>query len=92
MRAVSVVSTGTVQIHPEHPSVTDDQYFPGGFTGLVYDRLARFDIGEQDTLTARLTALGYAPADVDTAILSHLHEVSNRSAIPLWRPSLRRWM
>ena len=118
VRAVSVVSTGTVQIHPEHPygtrkplywwmltsrrwtpprpinvyviehanglvlfdtgqdraSVTDDAYFPGGFTGLIYDRLARFEIGEQDTLTAQLAALGYAPADVDTAILSHLHE------------------
>jgi N-acyl homoserine lactone hydrolase len=118
VRAVSVVSTGTVQIHPEHPfgtrkplywwlltsrrwtpprpvnvyviehakglilfdtgqdraSVTDDAYFPGGFTGLIYDRLARCDIGEQDTLTAQLTLLGYAPADVDTAILSHLHE------------------
>ncbi len=55
-------------------SVTDDAYFPGGFTGLIYDRLARFDIGEQDTLTAQLGALGYAPADVDTAILPHLHE------------------
>ena len=118
VRAVSVVSTGTVQIHPEHPygtrkplywwmltsrrwtpprpinvyviehakglvlfdtgqdraSVTDEAYFPDGFTGLIYDRLARFDIGEQDTLTAQLAALGYTPADVDTAILSHLHE------------------
>lgn len=118
VRAVSVVSTGTVQIHPEHPfgtrkplywwlltsrrwtppqpvnayviehakglvlfdtgqdraSVTDDAYFPGGVTGLIYDRLARFEIGEQDTLTAQLAALGYTPADVGTAILSHLHE------------------
>ena len=118
VRAVSVVSTGTVQIHPEHPfgtrkplywwmltsrqwtpprpinvyviehakglvlfdtgqdraSVTDEAYFPGGFTGLIYDRLAGFDIGEQDTLTAQLALLGYTPADVDTAILSHLHE------------------
>ncbi len=118
VRAVSAISTGTVQIHPEHPfgtrkplywwlltsrrwtpprpvnayviehakglllfdtgqdraSVTDDGYFPGGFTGLIYDRLARFDIGEQDTLTAQLAALGYTPADVDTAILSHLHQ------------------
>jgi N-acyl homoserine lactone hydrolase len=118
VKAVSVISTGTVQIHPEHPfgtrkplywwlltsrqwtpqlpvnvyviehaqglilfdtgqdraSVTDDAYFPGGFSGLVYDRLARFDIGEQDTLTAQLGVLGYAPADVDTAILSHLHQ------------------
>jgi len=118
VKAVSVISTGTVQIHPEQPygtrkplywwlltsrrwtppqainvyvieharglilfdtgqdraSVTDRGYFPGGFTGLTYDRLARFDIGEQDTLTAQLATLGYVPADVDTAILSHLHQ------------------
>jgi N-acyl homoserine lactone hydrolase len=118
VKAVSVISTGTVQIHPEHPygsrkplywwlltsrrwtpprpinvyviehaqglilfdtgqdraSVTDDNYFPRGFTGLIYDRLARFSIGEQDTLTAQLAVLGYAPRDVDTAILSHLHQ------------------
>src|SRR6266496_4844021 len=118
VRAVSAISTGTVQIHPEHPfgtkkplywwlltsrrwtpprpvnayviehagglllfdtgqdraSVTDDGYFPSGFTGLIYRRLARFDIGEQDTLTAQLATLGYAPADVDIAILSHLHQ------------------
>ena len=58
----------------DRASVTDEAYFPGGFTGLIYDRLARFDIGEQDTLTAQLAALGYTPADVDTAILSHVHE------------------
>jgi N-acyl homoserine lactone hydrolase len=118
VRAVSVVSTGTVEIHPEHAlstrkplywwlltsrdwlpprpinayvvehanglilfdtgqdraSVTDPSYFPGGVTGHIYDRLARFHIGEQDTLTAQLATLGYAPADVDTAILSHLHQ------------------
>jgi N-acyl homoserine lactone hydrolase len=118
VRAVSVISTGTVQIHPEQPrgsrkplywwlltsrrwtppqpinvyvieharglilfdtgqdraSVTDGTYFPGGPTGLIYSRLARFDIGEDDTLTAKLAILGYAPADVDTAILSHLHQ------------------
>jgi len=118
VKAVSVVSTGTVQIRPEHPygtrkplywwlltarrwtpprpinvyviehakglilfdtgqdraSVTDGSYFPGGVTGHLYDRLARFDIGEDDTLTAQLATLGYAPADVSTAILSHLHQ------------------
>ena len=118
VKAVSVISTGTVQIRPEHPygsrkpmywwlltsrpwtpprpinvyviehtrglilfdtgqdraSVTDDHYFPGGLTGHLYDRLARFDIGEQDTLSAQLATLGYAPSDVDTAILSHLHQ------------------
>ena len=116
--AVSVISTGTVRIHPEHPygsrkplywwlltsrrwtpprainvfviehahglilfdtgqdraSVTDSGYFPGGFTGHVYDRLAKFDIGERETLTEQLGTLGYAPGDVTTAILSHLHQ------------------
>jgi N-acyl homoserine lactone hydrolase len=118
VRAVSVVSTGTVEIHPEHAlgtgkplywwlltsrswlpprpinayvvehanglllfdtgqdraSVTDDAYFPGGVTGVIYDRLARFHIGEEETLTARLATLGYAPGDIGTAILSHLHQ------------------
>ena len=118
VRAVSVISTGTVQIRPEHPygsrkplywwlltsrqwtpprpinvyvieharglvlfdtgqdraSVTDGTYFPGGLTGFLYDRLARFDVGEYDTLTSQLAGLGYAPSDVDTAILSHLHQ------------------
>jgi len=118
VKAVSVVSTGTVEIHPEQPygtrkplywwlltsrrwtpprpinayviehakgltlfdtgqdraSITDASYFPGGFTGYLYDRLARFHIGEEDTLAAQLATLGYAPAEVDTAILSHLHE------------------
>jgi N-acyl homoserine lactone hydrolase len=118
VKAVSVISTGTVEIHPEHAfgtskplywwlltsrrwlpprpinayviehvkglvlfdtgqdraSVTDDAYFPAGFTGVIYDRLARFHIDEQETLTAQLATLGYAPADVDTAILSHLHQ------------------
>ena len=118
VKAVSVISTGGVQIHPEQPygtrkplywwlltsrqwtpprpinvyviehakglilfdtgqdraSVTDENYFPGGFTGYLYDRLARFDITESDTLSAQLAQLGYAPADVSTAIVSHLHE------------------
>jgi N-acyl homoserine lactone hydrolase len=118
VKAVSVVSTGTVEIHPEQPygtrkplywwlltsrrwtpprpinayviehagglilfdtgqdraSVTDDSYFPAGLTGYLYGRLARFHIGQEDTLTAQLATLGYAPGDVGTAILSHLHE------------------
>jgi N-acyl homoserine lactone hydrolase len=118
VKAVSVISTGAVQIHPEQPyrtrkplywwlltsrqwtpprpinvyvieharglilfdtgqdraSVTDENYFPGGVTGYLYHRLARFDITESDTLSAQLAQLGYAPADVSTAIVSHLHE------------------
>jgi glyoxylase-like metal-dependent hydrolase (beta-lactamase superfamily II) len=118
IRAVSVISTGSVEIHPEHAlgtrkplywwlltsrrwltprpinvyvieharglllfdtgqdraSVTDDSYFPGGFTGVIYDRLARFHVGEEEALDAQLGTLGYSAAEVDTAILSHLHQ------------------
>jgi N-acyl homoserine lactone hydrolase len=117
VRAVSVISTGTVCIHPEQAfgtrqplywwlltsrrwtaprpiniyvieharglvlfdtgqdraSVTDPGYFPRGLTGSLHRRLARFDIGEDDTLTAQLATLGYAATDVDVAIVSHLH-------------------
>jgi N-acyl homoserine lactone hydrolase len=115
---VSVVSTGTVQIHPEHvgptrkplywwlftsrrwtaprpinayviehrdglvlfdtgqdrASVTDPHYFPSGFNGLIYQRLAKFAIEAQDTLTAQLRGLGHDITDVHTAVLSHLHQ------------------
>ena len=44
--------------HPQDGApVTDDEDFPGGFTGLIYDRLALFYIGEQRKLTAELGAL-----------------------------------
>lgn len=117
--AVSIVSTGTVDIRPQHvrstgtpavwwlltsrkwtsprpiyvyvvehrdglvlfdtgqdrASVTDPGYFPqSGFTALLYRRLARFDIAPDQTLTARLAAIGYDIADVHTVVLSHLHQ------------------
>lgn len=115
---VSVVSTGTVQIRPEHVetngtpllwwlntsrrwttprpinvyvieheqglvlfdtgqdrrSVTDPGYFPGGFVGYNYRRLAKFDIPEGATLTEQLSANGHNIADVRVAVLSHLHQ------------------
>jgi len=118
VHAVSVVSTGTTQIHPQQPfgsripmyawiigsrrwtpprpvnayviehadglvlfdtgqdraSVTDMDYFPSGFTGFLYNRLARFQMGPGDTLVAKLAAAGYRASDVRLAILSHLHE------------------
>lgn len=118
IRRVSVISTGSVSIRPEHvgptwkpaplwlftsrrwteprpinvyviehrdglvvfdtgqnrASVTDPDYFPQGPAGLIYARLARFDIGPDQTLTAGLTKLGYRVADVDTAVISHLHQ------------------
>ena len=118
IRSVSVVSTGSVEIHPQQPngsripmmiwlvgsgrwtpplpinayviehadglvlfdtgqdraSVTDPGYFPGGATGFLYGRLARFQIEPQDTLVAKLAALGHSASDVRLAILSHLHQ------------------
>jgi glyoxylase-like metal-dependent hydrolase (beta-lactamase superfamily II) len=58
----------------DRASVTDPGYFPGGLNGLVYSRLARFDIGPGDTLTAGLRHLGHRPEDVHSAVLSHLHQ------------------
>jgi N-acyl homoserine lactone hydrolase len=118
IQRVSVVSTGQVQIRPDHlastwrptawwllasrrwteprpinayviehrdglvlfdtgqdrASVTDPGYFPGGMTGVLYGRLARFEISPQETLTAGLDRLGYAAGDVTTAVISHLHQ------------------
>ena len=97
---VQVISTGTVDIHPQHAygsraptywwiltsrkwlenrpinvfviehrnglvlfdtgqdraSITDPDYFPGGPLGWFYDRLARFEIGPQETLPDSSTA------------------------------------
>jgi N-acyl homoserine lactone hydrolase len=117
--SVSILSTGTTQIHPQHAygsriptyawilgsqvwtpprpinvyviehdrglvlfdlgqdlaSVTDpDDYFPGQPVRFFYDRLARFQIAPDETLTAQLNARGYRPSDVRFAIMSHLHE------------------
>lgn len=58
----------------DRASVTDPDYFPGGLNGLVYSRLARFDIGSDETLTAGLRTLGHRVSDVHTAVISHLHQ------------------
>jgi glyoxylase-like metal-dependent hydrolase (beta-lactamase superfamily II) len=58
----------------DRASVTDPDYFPGGIAEVLYERLAHFEIGPQETLTAGLGRLGYATGDVHTAILSHLHQ------------------
>jgi N-acyl homoserine lactone hydrolase len=58
----------------DRASVTDPGYFPDGLAGVLYGRLARFDIAAQQTLTAGLDRLGYAVSDVKTAVISHLHQ------------------
>jgi N-acyl homoserine lactone hydrolase len=58
----------------DRASVTDPCYFPRGAVGVIYRRLARFQISESETLSAGLTRLGYRPADVTKAVISHLHQ------------------
>ena len=115
---VTMLSTGTVQIRPEHvkrtrsplpwwlltsrrwtsprpinvyvvehehglvlfdtgqdrASVTDADYFPPGLAGFLYSRLARFSIGQEQTLARQLHLLGYDIAHVRVVVLSHLHQ------------------
>src|SRR5262245_57760491 len=66
---VALFDTGQVRA-----SVTDPSYFPDGADGVIYRRLARFHISEDETLTAGLERLGYSPADVTCAVISHLHQ------------------
>jgi glyoxylase-like metal-dependent hydrolase (beta-lactamase superfamily II) len=68
-RGVVLFDTGQ-----DRGSVTDPGYFPKGIVGWLYARLARFSIGADETLTARLRALGHTPEDVHTVVLSHLHQ------------------
>lgn len=116
---VTAISTGSVQIHPEHvhgsrlpvpvwlllstvwgaprpvhcfivehreglvvfdtgedpASVSDPGYFPTRLlAGMVYRRLARFQIAPEDAVDNQLRAAGYSPSDVTLVVLSHLHQ------------------
>lgn len=55
-------------------STTDPEYFPRGFVGHLFNRLARFEVRPEETLTERLRSLGYEADHVDTVVLSHLHQ------------------
>jgi len=58
----------------DRAAVTDPGYFPSGPMSLIYSRLAKFDIGADETLPAQLAKLGYRTGDVDKAVISHLHQ------------------
>ena len=56
-------------------SVSDPGYFPtSGLAGLIYRRLARFEITPDDGIGSQIRAAGYAPDDVRIVVLSHLHQ------------------
>ena len=57
----------------DRTGVTDPNYWPTGFTGIILRRLFRFHIGPDDTLTRQLEMLDYLVADVRKAVFSHLH-------------------
>ena len=59
----------------DRASVTDRDYYPSSpVMRLVYRRLARFEIGPTETVSAQLAVLGYRPGDVRWVVLSHLHQ------------------
>jgi glyoxylase-like metal-dependent hydrolase (beta-lactamase superfamily II) len=58
----------------DRASVTEPDYFPGGLNGVVYDRLATFEIAPEQTLSRLLADSGHDIRDVHTAVLSHLHQ------------------
>ena len=58
----------------DRASVTDPSYFPDGSNGVIYRRLARFHVSQDETFTAGLERLGYATSDVTRAVVSHLHQ------------------
>jgi N-acyl homoserine lactone hydrolase len=58
----------------DRASVTDPSYFPDGANGVIYRRLARFHVSQDETLTAGLERLDYSTGDVTCAVVSHLHQ------------------
>lgn len=116
IQSVSVISTGSVEVHPEHifgtrkPSlwwiftskrwveipiyvfviehaqglvlfdtgmdravVTNPDFFPDKITKYIYAHVFRFHQGPEDTLSHQLELSGYRTADVQKAVISHLH-------------------
>lgn len=56
-------------------SLRDPDYYPSSAVmRLIYRRLARFEMGSNETVSAQLGALGYRAEDVRWVVLSHLHQ------------------
>ena len=52
---------------------TDPDYWPDPVTRIIMNRIFRHENRSDDNLATQLTKAGYDPADVTTAVLSHLH-------------------
>ncbi len=51
----------------------DSHYWPDAITGAIMGRIFHFHIGPDDTLTKQLELAGLAAADVQKAVISHMH-------------------
>jgi glyoxylase-like metal-dependent hydrolase (beta-lactamase superfamily II) len=57
-----------------HPGLmTDPRYWPDAVTRLFMNRIFRFHVSPDDTLSKQLQLAGFAASDVRRAVLSHLH-------------------
>ncbi|WP_168929553.1 MBL fold metallo-hydrolase [Nocardioides sp. GY 10127] len=73
-------------------SLAEPDYYPGRRTGgllgavvgWAFRRQAQFEVPPTDTLVSRLAEVGLSPADVDTVVLSHLHQdhAGNLDVVP----------
>lgn len=53
--------------------VSDPSYISSSLGRFLLNRIFRIYIGPDDCLSRRLNALGFDPADIRTAVISHLH-------------------
>jgi glyoxylase-like metal-dependent hydrolase (beta-lactamase superfamily II) len=68
IQRVAVVTTGHVQIRPDHEA---SSWRPTAWWLLTS---GRFEIEPEETLSAGLDRLGKAATDVGTAVISHFHQ------------------
>lgn len=52
---------------------TDPEYWPDKITRMINNKVFRFEIGPEETLTKKLELAGYDASDVSKAVISHLH-------------------
>jgi glyoxylase-like metal-dependent hydrolase (beta-lactamase superfamily II) len=53
--------------------MTNPDYYPDRITDFFIRRALRFNVGPDETLTPQLERAGYSAADVQKAVISHLH-------------------
>jgi glyoxylase-like metal-dependent hydrolase (beta-lactamase superfamily II) len=54
-------------------AVTDPEFWPDPVTRVIMNNIFHFHVEPEDALGKQLSRAGYAPEDVDKAIITHLH-------------------